>query len=230
MIEKAAVLLMGLPGAGKGTQAFRITQSFPNFVHFDTGGEIYRRITDTSFENDPVVQEQKEVYFAGKLNDPEWVAGLVAERIRFYSQKGKGIIFSGSPRTLFEAKEITPILFENYGKDRVLVLILGISEKTALARSLERLVCKNKDCRYPTTKDKAGQPCPACSQTLPTDAQDEESWKIEQIGTRFTEYQERTVPVWEYLLSFGIAEMIDGELSKEEISAQIHETIKRRLT
>jgi len=228
-MEKAAVLLMGLPGAAKGTQAFQINQVFPNFVHFDTGGEIYRKITDLTFENDPVVIEQKKVYLSGKLNDPKWVAELVAERIRFYSQEDKGIVFSGSPRTLFEAKEIAPILFDNYGRDRVLVLFLDISEETALARSLGRLICTNKTCRYPTTKDKAGYPCPSCSQILPKDTQDEESWKIDQIQTRFDEYQERTVPVLEYLLSFGIMETIDGERTKKEVSAQIHEMIERRL-
>lgn len=228
-MEKAAILLMGLPGAGKGTQAFRITERFPNFVHFDTGGEIYRRITDPAYQDDPVVQEQKEVYFAGKLNDPKWVSELVAERIRFYSEENKGIIFSGSPRTLFEAKQIAPILFESYGKDRVLVLVLGIAQETALSRSLNRLVCGNKTCRYPTAKEMAGKPCPSCSQILPEGEQEEESWKTEQIQTRFNEYRERTVPALEYLLSFEIAEMLDGELPLEEVSAHVFEAIERRL-
>ncbi len=228
-MEKAAILLMGLPGAGKGTQAFRIMERFPNFVHFDTGGEIYRRITDPSYENDPVVQEQNELYFAGKLNDPKWVSELVGERISFYSEAEKGIIFSGSPRTLFESKQIAPILFKSYGRDRVLVLVLGIAQETALSRSLNRLVCTNKTCRYPTTKDMAGKPCPTCSQVLPEGEQAEEAWKTEQIETRFNEYQERTVPALEYLLSFEIAEMIDGELSQEEVSARVFEAVKRRL-
>ncbi|MDP2735325.1 MAG: nucleoside monophosphate kinase, partial [bacterium] len=136
MMEKAAVLFMGLPGAGKGTQAFRLTKHFPNFVHFDTGGEIYRRITDPLYEGDEMVQKQKEIYFAGVLNDPQWVSDLVAERIRTYSAQDQGLVFSGSPRTRYEAEAIAPVLFDSYGKGRVAVLVVNVSEETARQRSL----------------------------------------------------------------------------------------------
>jgi len=228
-MKKAAVLFMGLPGAGKGTQAFRLTELFPDFVHFDTGGEIYRRITDPRFEGDEMVQQQKEIYFAGVLNDPQWVADLVAERIRTYSAQDRGLVFSGSPRTLYEAKAVAPILFDAYGKDRVAVLALEVSEETARERSLGRISCTDKTCRFPTTRDMAGKPCPVCGAALPTGDQKDEEWKISQLSTRFAEYRERTVPAVEYLRSLGLVEEIDGEMTPEEVSSAVLEVLEKRL-
>lgn len=227
-MEKAAILFMGPPGTGKGTQAFKVTERFPNFIHFDTGGEIHRRVTDPYFATDPVVQKQKEIYFAGILNDPQWVSELVAERIKTYAKQDRGVIFSGSPRTLHEAKTIIPILFDAYGKDRVLAFILEVSKETAKKRSLGRISCSNKKCRYPATKDQKGKPCPACGTTLPMENQKDEIWKVSHLDTRFKEYRERTLPAVKYLLSLGLGEILDGEISVEETFTQVVEAIKRR--
>lgn len=222
---------MGLPGTGKGTQALKLVEHFPNFVHFDTGGEIYRRLYDPAFASDLKIQKQKRVYESGVLNDPRWVAELVNERIRFYAKEGKGIVFSGSPRTLPEAKIITPLLFKAYGRDQVLVIILSASKKTVRKRSLDRLVCSNSKCRYPTTKEHAGERCPKCGRKLPTpEEQKSESWKVSKLETRFKEFEERTLPAIEYLLSLGLlVEAIDAERPPDEIFADVLEAVERRL-
>src|SRR3990172_3886211 len=216
--QPKAVLLMGLPGAGKGTQAFRIVKAITNLVHFDTGGEIYRRITDPTYQKDPLIREQKRVYFAGILNKPEWVSELVAERIYAYSKEGKSLVFSGSPRTLHEAEILFPILCGEYGRNKVMIEILEVSEETARQRSLNRLVCANKNCRYPTTKDWAGKPCPNCGQTLPTQVAEDEKWKTELLDKRFAEYRERTLPAIDYLSRHGFVGVTDAEKSEEEIT------------
>ena len=224
--QPKAILLMGMPGAGKGTQAFRIVKALPNSVHFDTGGEIYRRVTDPDYQNDPLVKEQKEVYFAGRLNEPKWVSELVAERIRTYAAEGESLVFSGSPRTLYEAKALKPILFKEYGRKNVLMVALNIDLETAKQRSLNRLVCANKTCRFPTTKDQAGKPCPNCGKPLPTGEQEDEEWKINLLSTRVAEYLTRTIPAMKYLSGFRITKEINGEKSEEEISRQILNKIK----
>lgn len=230
-VKKGAILLMGLPSIGKGTQALKLVERFPDFAHFDTGGEIYRRINDPAFAGDPNVQEQKKIYESGILEDPQWVAKLVAERIRFYTREGKGIVFSGSPRTPYEAETIAPILFEAYGRDHVLVLVLSASEKTAAKRSRNRLVCSNRGCRYPTTKEHAGERCPQCGEKLPTaEEQKGEEWKVATLETRLKEFRERTLPALEYLLSLGIAtEVIDAEKPPKEIFVDVLAAVERRL-
>ncbi len=230
METQGAILLMGIPGAGKGTQAFRLTRQFPNFVHFDTGGEIYRRVTDPAFASDPTVQEQKEIYFAGKLNAPAWVSELVAERIRHYAQEGHGVILSGSPRTLPEAQAIAPLLAKAYGHQQVLVLVLGISEEEARQRSLKRVVCANKACRYPTTQAHAGQFCPECGQTIPQIGdQKGDEWKISQLETRFAEFRKRTLPALEFLRQNFSTVDIDGKQSEEEVFAQILSAVDKNM-
>ncbi|PJC23242.1 hypothetical protein COV28_01065 [candidate division WWE3 bacterium CG10_big_fil_rev_8_21_14_0_10_48_23] len=228
-MKKGAILLMGLPGIGKGTQAFKLVKQFPNFLHFDTGAEIFRRINDPHFSSDKVVGEQKKVYEAGLLNDPRWVAKLVEEQIRFYAREGEGIIFSGSPRTLYEAKKIIPFLCEVYGKEHVLVLLLTTSEEIAKKRSLNRLVCDNPKCRYSTTKKYSGERCPNCGKKFPfAKEQKGEDWKISTFETRLRQFYERTLPALNYLRSLGLVEEINGEKSKEEIFQKVLAAAKQK--
>ena len=230
-MKPGAILLMGLPGAGKGTQAFRLAKQFPDFVHFDTGGEIFRRITDPAFADDPIVQREKKRYFGKVLNTKEWVAAMVSERIRYYSGEGKGVIFSGSPRTVIEAQIVLPLLEECYGKDRILVLEVTVSLETATERSRTRITCENKICRYGATLEQGGKPCPECGTPLPQEQQDEEKWKYEGMvdGTRVREFEELTQPALNFLKERVAHARIDGEKSEEEVFAQILAAVKKNL-
>ena len=246
-----AILLMGLPGAGKGTQAFRLAKQFPNFMHFDTGGEIYRRGTDPHFADDPLVNEQKEIYFAGDLNTPEWVAGLVSERIHFYSGKGQGVIFSGSPRTLYEAESVLPLLIEGYGRERILVVEVKVSSKTARKRSLTRITCANKACRYPAMREEGGTPCPNCGQTLPgPETQTDEQWKVAKMSTRIKEFKKRTRPAMRFIKRSGFSNLlidaarligiklerkiayvlVNGEKGEDEVFGQVLAAVEKNLS
>lgn len=230
-MEKAAVLFMGLPGAGKGTQAFRLAEHLPNFVHFDTGGEIYRRITDPEFADDPVIQREHKRYFDNLLNTPEWVTEIVSERIRHYSGEGKGVIFSGSPRTPPEAEEILPLLEEFYGRDRILVLEVAVSPETAAARSRTRLTCENKLCRFAATLEQRGKPCPECGTPLPQEQSKGDEIKYAGMvnGTRIREFAQLTRPALDYLKKRVAHARIDGERSPDEIFEQVLAALERKL-
>ncbi|MEX0887774.1 MAG: hypothetical protein WDZ67_00090, partial [Patescibacteria group bacterium] len=180
--------------------------------------------------DDPLIQEQEKIYFGGKLNTPEWVAGLVAERIRFYSGRKQCVIFSGSPRTLYEAQTILPLLEECYGRERLLVIEIEVSSKTARERSLTRIACANKACRYPAHLEQGGQPCPNCGQPLPKPGtQEEEKWKAAQMDTRIKEFEERTRPAI-YFLKERIARVrIDGEKNEAEVDRQILTAVEKHL-
>ena len=230
-MEKAAILLMGLPGAGKGMQAFRITNRFPNFVHFDTGGEIYRRLTDPTFDDDPIIQRERKRYFGKLLNTPSWVTEMVSERIRQYSGQEKGIIFSGSPRTPPEAEEILPLLEECYGRGHILVFEVAVSPETATERSRTRLTCDNKLCRYGATLEQRGLPCPECGTILPQEQPDKEKWKYEGMvdKTRIREFEQLTQPALDFMKERIAHTRVDGEKNEDEVFAQILEAIERYL-
>lgn len=230
-MKPGAILLMGLPGAGKGTQAFRLAKQFPNFVHFDTGAEIYRRLTDPAFADDPIIQREIKRYFGEVLNTPSWVTKIVSERIRYYSEQGKGVIFSGSPRTPPEAEAVLPLLEKRYGKDRILILEVAVSPKTATERSRTRLTCENKLCRYAATLEQRGKPCPECGTPLPLEERKEDKWKYEGMvsGTRIQEFEQLTQPALDYLKERVAHARIDGEKNEDEVFAQILAAVNKKL-
>ena len=130
---------MGRPGAGKDTQAALLSDFF-HLENIKTSGLL--RATFEATPADPVVAHQKEVFDAGELNDPEWVMGIVLKRVEQLCQNNfegkKGIIFSGSPRTLYEAEHLVPFVTKCFGKDRMVGVLVSVSEEEGLERILKR--------------------------------------------------------------------------------------------
>ena len=130
---------MGRPGAGKDTQAALLSDFF-HLENVKTSGLL--RATFEATPADPVVARQKEVFDAGELNDPAWVMGIVLERVdQLYKndfEGKKGIIFSGSPRTLYEAEHLIPFVAERFGKDRIAGILVSVSEHEGIERILKR--------------------------------------------------------------------------------------------
>lgn len=218
MTEKAAILLMGINGIGKGTQAFRLNKHLPNFVHFDTGHEIKRRVDDPNFADNPKVKEQREAYYRGDPNDTVWVADLVCERIRAIADQGKGIILSGSPRKLYEAQRVGPLLLELFGS-RVLIIKLNGTGKTARERMLNRLVCTNSLCGFSARKSDPPESCPECGTAdFAPKALDSEQMITYRIGW----YHTQTIPALLHLYLLGVPiEDVDGEGEEEEVFGQV---------
>jgi adenylate kinase len=113
-------IIYGPPGSGKGTQA-RILARQLGIEHFDTGRIIEKLVHDPNKQDDLIIQRERKNFDTGLLCTPKWVLGIVSEKIK-KSKKRKGLIFSGSPRTLEEAKIIIPLLEEMYGKDNICVI------------------------------------------------------------------------------------------------------------
>jgi len=223
-MKLAAILLMGINGIGKGTQAFRLVKHLPNFVHFDTGHEIKKRVDDPAFANDPKVVEQKEVYYRGDPNDTVWVADLVCEQIKNYAAEGKGIILSGSPRKLYEASRVGPLLLELFGP-RTLIIKLNGTEEVARERMLSRLVCTNSLCGFTIRKELLLEVCPECGaeKFAPKDLDSED-----KIKHRISWYHTQTLPAMAHLYLLGIPITdVDGEKEEEEVFQQVLRTFDK---
>lgn len=212
------IIIYGPPGSGKGTQAQAAAKHF-GFEHFDTGRIIEKTVHNPAKQDDSVIQRERRNYEQGILCTPEWVTEIVREEIIKTQQAGRGLVFSGSPRTLYEAEQLIPLLEELYGKENIYVLELVIKPETTIFRNSHRRLCKQ--CGFPllySPENEKLEKCPQCAGELFIRPDD----KPEIIKVRLEEYQSRTKPIYAYLEKRGIKVIkIDGEPGVEEVTQNI---------
>jgi adenylate kinase family enzyme len=141
------ICLFGMPGAGKGTIGILLSGKI-NYYYFETSKILEEtflsqknKVYTIEGEKYSVLKEKK-LWLEGKLCSPSFVTFLVKEKIKQLKKEGKNLILSGSPRTLFEAERILPLIEKLYGKENVLVLFLKITEKETLFRNSHRRICE----------------------------------------------------------------------------------------
>lgn len=139
---KQVVIFIAPPGAGKGTQAELIAKRF-GFKHIETSKLGEQKINDPKLvKNDPEVAEAKKKYDSGELFPPSWVVKLMMEKIRELAAAGSGVVFSGSPRTLYEAKNEMPELEKLYGRENIKIFNITLSENESIKRNSSRRICQ----------------------------------------------------------------------------------------
>jgi adenylate kinase len=213
------VFFFGLPGSGKGTQAEKLVERF-GFFHFDTGKEIERAVYDSALQDDPIIKRERDLFDRGILNTPSWVEALVRARILKLSRQSQSIVFSGSPRTLFEAEGIIPLLEELYGQESLIPVFLNIPEEMSVARNSKRKICQNRLCARVAAWDapKDSGVCVSCGSALGKRSLDDP----DIIPKRIIEYRARTAPVPDFLRERGIGIIeIDGRPEPEVVYKNI---------
>jgi len=218
--QKKAIMLMGPPGAGKSYMAQMIASQV-GFQHVNTGELIKRIINNPKNADDEVIQREKEIYTSGRLNSEPWVASLIIAEAKRVFNEGKSVVFSGSPRTMPEAKALAPMLLRDYGKGCVYAFLLNIQKETALGRMKRRRVCSK--CGISLMPDDAIEQCRLCGGAVISKSLDDP----EKIKIRFEEYETRTKPILDYLKTLEILKEIDAEPSPEEIFKQIKKIIAK---
>lgn len=232
-MEKIAIIIYGPPGSGKGTQAEKIAKKF-DLIHFDTGKIIEKTVHNPKNINDPIIQKERELFDSGKLCTPSWVLELVIKNIEEIAKQGAGLVFSGSPRTMYEAegdKEkgipgVIETLEKYYNKENIVVLRLNVSDQTATFRNVHRRVCEK--CRfllqYSPENEKLTK-CPKCGGKLIRRSLDTE----EVMKVRLEEYKHRTKPIFDFLEAQNYQIIsIDGESDPETVFQSILEQIEAR--
>ncbi len=186
---KKVIILMGPPGAGKGTQAELISDKF-GLIHLDTG-----RYLEILFNENRMPLKIRKEFKQGDIVNPLWILKIFKELIKRIGGIGFGIVFSGSPRTVFEAfgdsknKGIIPALAGSYGKKNIIVFELDIPPQTTILRNSKRRVCSV--CWKPHLLGPSLRTCPFCSGKLIRRVQDRPTI----IRNRLKEYDEKTKPV-----------------------------------
>ncbi|MEK7599331.1 MAG: nucleoside monophosphate kinase [Patescibacteria group bacterium] len=222
-MAKKAILIFGPPNSGKGTQAKLLADKFGLF-QFTTSQLAKDYMKESS---DPETLRQIELYKQGILFEPAWTLRVVQEKTREIFEKAKGIVYDGSPRTLYEAEGLYLLLVELFGKENIFIFEFKINESELLRRLAKRLVCSNNTSHSfiaGAASDAAGaqnmsigQPCPEGDGILEKRDLD----KREIFGARMDEYNNRTVPGIEFLRSKHPLVEIDGGQSISKVHRDI---------
>jgi adenylate kinase len=199
-MKKIVIILYGPPGSGKGTQANLLAQKL-NLIHFDTGRLLESILHDPARQKEATIKHMRELFDTGILVTPSFVLREVAKDVRRIRKADWGIVFSGSPRTLYEAKGLYPVLEKLYGKKNVFIVELLAPPSSSIRRNSARLICK--ECGYIVLTafypaKKTGH-CPICGGTFYSRSLD----KPEIIKVRLEEYKKRTFPIIDFVKKRG---------------------------
>lgn len=202
------LVLLGGPGAGKGTQASKIVEA-RNLTHLSTG-DILREEVD---KGTPLGERAKEYMDRGDLVPDDLIVDMVSKQIKDET----GYLFDGFPRTINQAEELEKIL------DIDRVLYINISKEEAVRRLSARRVCSECGEIYNLLFDKPSEPgvCDNCGGKLYQRSDD----KPEVIRNRFDTFLEESSPLIGYYRDRGYLVEIDGEREPDEIFADIETAI-----
>ncbi len=223
MIKKA-IIIFGPPGSGKGTQAELLAKRF-HFIHFDTGSYIEKLVNAPGWWKSKILRRERKNFDSGKLCTPSWVLKIIKLAVTKIYKAGYGVVFSGSPRTLYEAfgtknNGLIQTLISLYGRENIFVLKLSIREKFSIERNSHRVVCSI--CGLPLLAKAKIKNCAFCGGTMRRRSLD----KPEVIKVRLKEYQERTYPIIQGIKKLGIKLF---EINGEPLPFLIHQEIVKKL-
>lgn len=206
------ILFMGPPGAGKGTQAERIVDTF-GVPHISTG-DAFRLAMK---QGTPLGQKAKEYVDQGLLVPDDVTNGIVRERL-LQDDCEKGFLLDGFPRTLAQAEALDGMLAE-MGRRIDHVINLKVDRSLLLARLTGRRICKACGSTYHVLFNPPKQEgvCDKCGGELYQRSDDTE----EKVGTRLDEYISKTAPLLAYYEGKGLLREVDGEKEIDTVTSDI---------
>ena len=206
------IILLGPPGAGKGTQAARL-QAERGMMQLSTGDMLREAVAAGT----PVGLKAKAVMERGELVSDAIVSALIGERLD--QSASQGAIFDGFPRTGHQA-EALEILLEQRDRRLDHVIELVVDEDELVRRIVGRFTCANCGAPY---HDEFKRPvvegvCDVCGSTEFKRRPDDNE---QTVRTRMAEYRAKTAPILPIYEQRGLVRRVDGMASVEAVAAQI---------
>lgn len=210
-------ILMGPPGAGKGTQAEYLIQHF-NIPHISTGDMFRAAIKDQT----PLGIKAKSYLDSGALVPDKVTIGIVAERLA-QADCSNGFLLDGFPRTAAQADALAKILSDlNIGLDGV--VNIELNDEILLERLTGRRVCKSCTATYHTVFNPSQDPekCDKCQGELYQRSDD----TLETAQNRLKVYNEQTEPLISYYSEQGLLKRIQGDQDIEKVFHDILDVLE----
>ena len=206
------IILLGPPGAGKGTQAARL-EAMRGMVQLSTGDMLRQAVA----QGTPTGLKAKAVMEAGELVSDAIVSALIGERLDAIGVKGA--IFDGYPRTRAQAEALDKLLADR-GRKLDRVIELDVDEEALVERITGRFSCANCGAPYHDQykRPKEDGTCDVCGahefKRRPDDNE-------QTVRTRLAEYRAKTAPILPYYEDRGLVRRVDGMAPVDEVAAAI---------
>jgi adenylate kinase len=211
-VSQFNLVLLGPPGAGKGTQASRIVSEY-GVPHISTG-DILRAAVKNQTQ---MGLEAKKFMDAGELVPDSVVIGIVKDRLQ-EPDTAKGFLMDGFPRTIPQAEALDKAL-GTLGRDITKTIVLLVDEDLLIKRLTGRRICRS--CQTPFhvyfNKAKVEGVCDVCGGELYQRDDDTE----ETVRNRLEVYRSQTEPLIDYYEAQGVVARIDGAQDPERTFADI---------
>lgn len=229
--NKLVIIIIGPPGSGKGTQASLLSDKL-GFYYLETSKIIERKVmvpkegeVETVDGKEYPLREEKRKWEEGEICSPPVVSFWIKQRIKELANEGESIVFAGSPRSLFEAEQITPLIEELYGKENIKIILFELDAEQSIWRNTHRRICEL--IRHPILFNKETEKLTTCPLDGSNLIRREKLDDPETIKVRLEVYKGETLPVIDYFRQRGLkVSVIDVSPMPAEIFKKVLEAVK----